>query len=95
MLLEHIRERALRQSAVVSAVPVVHLLLHLPARNANLLRVGDDHVVARKQVRHVQRIVLAVQNRGYLSRQPSERLPLGVNDVPLRIQVRRLSLVRL
>src|SRR2546426_10435904 len=58
------------------------LLLHLPSGELHLLGVHDDHAVTTVHVRREGRLVLAPQHLRDAARQPAERLPGGVHDVP-------------
>src|SRR5438094_5678279 len=58
-------QRSLAQSARVTRVPRVLLVLQLAARHLHLRRVDHHHVVAAVQVRGERRLVLAAQDRGH------------------------------
>src|SRR2546425_7892466 len=66
----------------VASVPEVALLLELPPCELHLLRVHDDHEVTGVQVGRERGLVLAPQDLCDATREPSERLPGGVHDVP-------------
>jgi len=66
----------------VAGVTEVALLLQLPSGELHLLGVHDDHAVTAVQVRRERRLVLAPQHLRDTARQPTERLPGGVHDVP-------------
>ena len=88
---ELLAQRARLQAAGVAGVPVDHLLVELVAGDMDLLRVDDDHEVAGVDVRRVLRLALAAQRVGDLRREPAEGLPLGVDDVPVALDLSRLG----
>ena len=92
---ELLAERALAQPARVAGVVVVDLLVELLAGDVDLLGVHDDHEVARVDVRRVGRLALAAQHVRDLRREPAERLGLGVDHVPVALDLARLGGVRL
>jgi hypothetical protein len=57
----------------------------------NLLRVHDDHEVTRVDVRGVLRLPLATKRVGDLRREAAQGLPLGVDDVPVALDLSRLG----
>ena len=61
----------------------IQLLLFLAAGQLDLRRIHNDHVIARVDVRRVDRLVLALEEARGLRRHPPEDLALGVDDVPL------------
>ena len=65
--LELLAQRPLLEAARVAGVPAVHLLVELLARDADLLRVDDDHEVARVDVRRVLRLALPAERVGDLA----------------------------
>ena len=89
--LELLAERPLLEPARVARVPAHHLLVELLPRDVDLLRVDDDHEVARVDVRRVRRLALAAQRVGDLRRETAQGLPLGVHDVPVALDLARLG----
>src|SRR5579884_1492940 len=86
---ELLAQRPRAQPARVTRVAVVALLVELLAGHAHLLGVDDDDEVAGVDVRRVLRLALAAQAVGDLRRQPSERLPVGVDEVPVALDLAR------
>src|SRR5262245_19418835 len=80
---EELLERLLLQVADGARVAVVDLVLELAARDADLLGVDDDEEIARIDVRRVNGLVLAAQPMRERSRQATERLALGIDEVPV------------
>src|SRR5918996_2125785 len=93
--LELLAQCAAAQAARVARVAVVALLVELLAGDGDLLRVDHDDEVAGVDVRRVLRLVLAAEGVGDARRQPSEGLPLGVDDVPVARDLTRLCVPRL
>lgn len=74
----------------VARVAMVKLVLELSTRHADLLSVDDDDVVARIDVRRVLGLVLTAQAPSDLRRKPAERLAVGVDEIPIAPDFRRL-----
>jgi len=74
-----------------SALPVVLLVLGLVARDAQLLDVGDDDVVAGIDVRGEYGLVLAAQAARDLGGQSTEHLVGSINQEPLSRYFMRLG----
>src|SRR6188472_294653 len=91
--LELLAQRSRPEPAGVAGMAVVQLLVELLTRHRDLLRVDDDHEVARVDVRRVDGLVLAPEGVGDLGRETAERLTLGVDDVPLACDLARLCAV--
>jgi len=64
-------------------MPVDQLLVELLPGDVDLFRVHDDHEVAGVHVRCVLRLALSAERVRDLGRKPSERLPVGVDEVPI------------
>jgi len=75
--------------AHVAGVAEVLLLLRLAAGDANLGRVDDDDAVARVHVRGEDRLVLAADDARDLGREAPEDHALGVDDIPVLLDVAR------
>jgi hypothetical protein len=73
--LELLAQRPRLQAAGIAGVAVDHLLVELLPGDVDLLRVHDDHEVARVDVRRVLRLALAAQGVGDLRREPAQGLP--------------------
>src|SRR5215218_5355209 len=89
MLGDHARERREPLVTHVARVAEVLLLLRLAASDANLGRVDDDDAVARVHVRGEHRLVLAADDARDLGREAPENHALGVDDIPILLDVRR------
>src|SRR4051812_4388686 len=89
--IELLAHRPRLQAAREARVPVDHLLVELLAGEVDLLRVDDDHEVTRVDVRRVLRLLLPAQGVGDLRREPAQGLPLGVDDVPVALDLSRLG----
>ena len=74
----------LLETADITGMMVVHLLVELLAGQNHLGSIDDDHMVAGVAVGGVGRLVLAAQNRGDLAGQAAER-HAGVNNIPLAL----------
>src|SRR5712691_11809753 len=92
---ELLAKRAALQAAGIARVPVVPLLVELVARDRDLLGVHDDDEVARVDVRRVHGLALATQGVCDQRRKPAERLPVGIDEIPLARDFSRLGVVRL
>src|SRR5690606_6696757 len=75
----------------VAGVVIVHLVLHLPAGHADLLRVDHDDVITGIHVRRIDGLVLAAEPPSDLRGEPPERLAVGVDDVPVAADALRLG----
>ena len=73
----------LLETADPAGVPSVSLLLELAAGEDSLVAVDDDYVVAAVCMMCVGGLVLASQDMSCLSRYATERLTLGVENIPL------------
>ena len=93
--LELLAQRALLQPAGVAGVPAHHLRVELVPRHVDLLGVHDDHEVAGVDVGGVLRLALAAQRVGDLGRESAQGLALGVDEVPVTLDLARLGGVRL
>src|SRR5690606_27418788 len=78
----HLAEGRLPYSARIARVPVVLLALFLAAGDANLIRVHHDDIIARVDVRGVDRLVLPPKTARDLAGEPTKHLPRGIDDVP-------------
>src|SRR5262249_31984726 len=83
------------KSTGVARVAIVHLLIFLAPRQANLLGVDNDHKIAAVKVGAKGWLVLAAQQRRDLSRQTAERLIGGIHHIPVALDLRRLLRIRL
>ena len=85
--LAHVLRALGPQPAVVAAVIAVQLLFFLVAGQFRGAHVDDNHVIARIDVRRVDRLVLSLQQmRGQASHAP-ERKRGGINHVPLALDL--------
>src|SRR5687768_3785613 len=84
-------EGLLAQPTRIIRVAEVALLPQLVTGDPDLARVEDDHVVARIEVRRVDRLVLALQQGGDARRQPAEGLAGGIDDPPAALDLARLD----
>ena len=75
------------QTAGVTAVVVYELGVGLAAGQHNLRRVDDHHVITSVHVRGEHRLVLAAQNAGHLGAHPTEYESIGVNEMPVALDV--------
>ncbi len=91
---EHLLQGARLEPAGVAGMAVVALVRELVAGHRDLLGIDDDDEVAGVDVRRVRRLALAAQSVGDLGREPSERLPVGVDDQPVSLTVCRFGYVR-
>ncbi len=73
----------------VAGVPEVPLLFRLLPRDADLRRIDDDDIVTRIHVRCEHRLVLATDDLRDLGSQTAENYVLGVDDVPLVLNIPR------
>src|SRR5437762_4407255 len=102
-LAEHLRrqpvellaQRPLAEAARIAGVAVVHLVVELVPRDRDLLRVHDDDEVAGVDVGRELRLALAAQAVGDLRRESAEGLALGVDDVPVALNLARFGAVGL
>src|SRR5207245_8799001 len=72
---------------LVARVVPVQLLFFFAAGQTDLRGIDDHHVIAGVDVRRVDRLVFALQQAGSFRRDAPEDLPLGVDDVPLPLDV--------
>src|SRR5206468_2919956 len=77
---EHLRQRSTAQSARVSRVPVIALLLELVAGDCNLARVDHDYVIAGVDMRCKLWLGLAPQRVRYTGCKPAQRQICSVDD---------------
>ena len=84
---QEVFERLRGQTAGVPRVTVVPLVGELAGAEVELGHVDHDHVVTRVDVRGIDRLVLAAQQRGGLGGHLAEDLALGVDDVPGALDV--------
>src|SRR5262249_1034154 len=85
------RARAfLAQSALVTTVLPVDLLVFLPAGEPDLRGIDDHDVIAGVEERRVPPFVLALPEPGGDRRDAAEHLALGVDHVPLLVGERRV-----
>ena len=80
-------KRARFQATRIAGVAVVHHLLPLAARQANLRSVENDHVVTVVEVRLKRRLVFADNELGHLRRHAAEGLIRGIDNVPVLVDV--------
>src|SRR5581483_170825 len=92
---ELLAERAALEPARIAGVAVVPLLVELVARDLDLLRVHHDDEVTRVDVRRELRLALAAERVGDLRRETAESLPLGVDEIPLALDLSGLGAVGL
>ena len=83
------------QTAGVTAVAVVGLRRRLRARHADLVRVDDDHEIARVHVRRVLRLVLALEDLRGLGGNAAEHLVRRVDQDPLALNFEGFRVIRL
>src|SRR5690606_17777389 len=83
------------QTAGVAGVAVDALRVHLVAAHHDLVGVDHDHVVAGVDVGGEDRLVLAAQDAGDLGGEPAEDQALGVDHVPLTLDLAGFGGVRL
>ena len=79
------------QPTWVTGVAVRELLLQLPARERDLVRIDDDDEVTGVDVRREDRLVLAAQQGGRVAGQAAEDDVRRVNDVLLTLDVAGLG----
>jgi hypothetical protein len=72
-------------------IRVVLVDLGLVPRDANLVRVEDDHEVAGVDVGGIRRLVLALDDVGDAGRESAEHLVGGVDHVPVGLYFARLG----
>jgi hypothetical protein len=70
-------------TARITRMAVVHLVLTLITGHARLGGVDDDHVITTVQIGRILRLVFAAQNLGGLHRDAAQNLVLGVDEDPL------------
>src|SRR5262245_10012558 len=85
--LELVAQRPAAEPARIAGVPVVHLVVELLAGDRDLLRVHDDDEIAGVDVGRVLRLALAAQRVGDVRREPAQGLPLGIDDVPVALDL--------
>ena len=66
---------------------IVDLVIQLLAGQNNLRRVDDDDVIAAVHMRGEGRLVLAAQDRSNLAGQSAKGHAVGVNDIPVALDV--------
>ena len=81
------------ETAWISGMVIVDLLLCLTTGQMHLGGIDDDNMVAHVLVRRVGRLVLPPQNVCDPTRQATERLSFGVDDEPLVLDLARLGTV--
>src|SRR5262249_11818308 len=89
--LELVAQPALPEAPRVARVPVVQLVVELVPCHGDLLRVHDDDEVTRVDMGRELRLALAAQALGDLRREPAKGLPLGVDDVPVALNLARFG----
>ena len=82
------------QPAGIATMTVVNLVRSLRARHADLVRVDDDHEVARVDVRGVLRLVLALEDLRSFGRHAAEHLVGRVDQDPFALDFAGLRLIR-
>src|SRR5690606_6448868 len=98
-LLEHASREALLQlrevgftdTTRISGVMVVLLVERLVAGHAKLVDVDHDDVVAGIDVRRIDRLVLATQTTGNLSRKTAKHLVGRIDNKPVALDFMRLG----
>ena len=91
MLREQRLERRETLVPHVTGVVEIALLLKLPARELDPLRVHDDDAVSPVHMRRESRLVLTAQNLRDTAREPAERLPGSIHQEPTAHDVLRLE----
>ncbi len=77
--------------ADIARMPMVNLILQLGAGDPDFLRIYDNDIVARIDVRRVLGLVLPAQAPGDFGREPAERLAAGVDEIPVVTDFFRLG----
>ena len=70
----------------VARVTVIELLFQLLAGKDELIRVYDNHIIARIYIGRVFRLMLTNQNCSNLARQTAEGLSFRIDDIPLFLE---------
>jgi hypothetical protein len=84
--LEHVHGPPLLQPARIARVPPVQLVLPLVARKFHLRRIHHDYRIAHVLVGEKGWLVLAAQYRRNLTRQATDGLTVGVDQMPTALQ---------
>src|SRR3954463_15475661 len=92
---ELLAQRAAAQPAGITGMAVVALLVELVPSDLDLLRVDDDDEIAGVDVRRVRSLAFAAERVGNAGRQATERLALGIDDVPVAGDLARLCAIGL
>src|SRR5687767_11411236 len=93
--LDFLGERALPQAAGIAGMTVVDLFFALLPGDGDLLGVHDDDEIARVDVRGELGFALAAQRVRDPGRETAERLALGVDEVPLLLDLFRFGRIGL
>jgi len=84
-LLQHLARLGGLESALIAAMPVVHLLLELLTGEADLGRIDDDDEVAGIHMGREMGPVLSSENASGLNRESSENLVFRVDHQPFSL----------
>jgi hypothetical protein len=79
------------ETAGVTRVVMVNLLIQLLTGQLHFVRVDDDDMVAAIDVRGVARLVLAAQDIGDNRRDAADNQPVRIDQVPLLLDLSRLG----
>ncbi len=91
MCFEHSRHRRELLVADITRVTEVLLLLHLPPGQTHLFRVNNHHEVTAIHVRRERRLVLSPNDLGYLAGKASQNQAVGINYVPIVLDLSLLE----
>src|SRR6266404_4098155 len=83
------------QSAGISAMRIIHLLLDLVPRHAHLIGIDHHNVIAGIQVWCKARLILADQHSRHFGGQPAQNLVGGIDHKPVRAFLQRFGLFSL
>ena len=71
------------QPARITAMTAVKLLLLFAAGEPHLFGIDDDHMIAGVQERRISRLMFAHQNQRSFTRDASQNLAIGIDNMPL------------
>ena len=90
--LHQIFEHAGLGAAGIAGMREIRLLLETLARDANLIRVDDDHEITRVDMRRKDRLVLSAKYACDVRREPTKDKSVGVDDIPFLVDLDFLGL---
>src|SRR5258707_13473369 len=84
---EELDEGLFAETTGEAGVAAIELLVRLEAGQHDLFGIDDDDVIAHIDVRGVENVELAGEDRSGLGGEPAQRLAAGVEDEPLALDI--------